>query len=249
MGHVYFVQEVESGAIKIGWSSNLRKRVLALQAYSPNKLKLLAAFEGTLDTEKKVHESFKEYRIRGEWFRPEKELLDLIEKNKLQEVPLNLEKAVQQYNGQPSSEEGKECRKWLELAEYHIEDTVPEPESEDMLSVEEAASALGISSQTLRNWEKKGIFVPTRSAGGHRRYKRADVLALRKQQMTGFEFVLPCITVNDLWESVRNLLAPFDPMEKINVSIRQDSVLNKVQIIVDSEDGLITINKNFTIKD
>jgi len=52
-----------------------------------------------------------------------------------------------------------------------------------------------------------------------------------------------------LWESVRNLLAPFDPMEKINVSIRQDSVLNKVQIIVDSEDGLITINKNFTIKD
>lgn len=254
MGHVYFIQETETGAIKIGWSSNLRKRLAALQISNHSKLKLLAAYEGCIGEEKDTQDHFKEFRIRGEWFRPNEDLMRVIEKNKIsltekvQEVPLDLEKAAKEFEGKPATAAGQECRKLLELAEYHIEDVTPE-NKEELLTTEEAAAALGVASQTLRNWEKKGIFIPARSDGGHRRYKRSDITTLRKQQMTGCEFIIPGIVVNEMWDMIQNILAPFDPMEKVNISIRQDAVLNKVQISVDSEDGLITINKSFNIKE
>ena len=254
MGHVYFIQETDTGAIKIGWSSNLRKRLAALQICHHSKLKLLAAFEGNIGEEKDTQNHFKEFNIRGEWFKPNEGLMKIIEKNKIaltdkmQEVPLDLEKEVKKYEGKPTTDAGRECRKLLELAEYHIKDATP-VQQEEMLTIEEAAAALGISSQSLRNWEKKGIFVPARSDGGHRRYKRSDITTLRKQQMTGCEFIIPNIVVNEMWDMIQNILAPFDPLEKVNISIRQDAVLNKVQISVDSEDGLINIIKSFNIKE
>jgi len=46
----------------------------------------------------------------------------------------------------------------------------------DYLSSGEAAGLLGVSPDTLRLWDQQGILVPTRTAGGHRRYDRQQVL-------------------------------------------------------------------------
>lgn len=42
----------------------------------------------------------------------------------------------------------------------------------------EAASLLGISTDTMRRWEKAGRITADRTPTGHRRFRRADVEAL-----------------------------------------------------------------------
>ncbi len=44
-----------------------------------------------------------------------------------------------------------------------------------ILTGKEAASLLGVSVQTLRNWDESGYLKATRTAGGHRRYHTEDI--------------------------------------------------------------------------
>ncbi len=50
--------------------------------------------------------------------------------------------------------------------------------NKDMLRVSEAAKILGISPQTLRNWEKSGRITAQRSPGGQRYYRLSEVRRL-----------------------------------------------------------------------
>ena len=54
--------------VKIGYSSNVTKRMNVLQTASPRKLYLLSSFYGTRKDEKQIHRKFKKERQRGEWF-------------------------------------------------------------------------------------------------------------------------------------------------------------------------------------
>lgn len=76
---VYFIQLGEGGPIKIGFTTNLDKRIKALQTASPDNLILLAAVEGSERTERGLHARFGEHRQRGEWFAPAPEILEYIE--------------------------------------------------------------------------------------------------------------------------------------------------------------------------
>lgn len=46
------------------------------------------------------------------------------------------------------------------------------------LSAGEASRYLGVSVETLRVWERKGLLQPQRTLGGHRRYSREELDAL-----------------------------------------------------------------------
>lgn len=48
----------------------------------------------------------------------------------------------------------------------------------DYVSVGEAAAALGVHIDTIKRWTREGKIEARRTAGGHRRYRRADVEAL-----------------------------------------------------------------------
>ena len=53
----------------------------------------------------------------------------------------------------------------------------------DFLRIGEAASFLGVCNKTLRRWESSGRLRPAyRTAGGHRRYARHELVALVKVQ-------------------------------------------------------------------
>ena len=45
----------------------------------------------------------------------------------------------------------------------------------NILSISEAASLLGVSDETLRNWERDGKLTPFHTEGGHRRYYKTDI--------------------------------------------------------------------------
>lgn len=75
---VYFVQATLSKMIKIGLTSekSLASRLGALQIGCPEELKLLKLID--THTEGQVHKKFAHLRVRGEWFKPNQELLDFI---------------------------------------------------------------------------------------------------------------------------------------------------------------------------
>lgn len=43
------------------------------------------------------------------------------------------------------------------------------------LTIKQAAAIVGVSDETLRNWEKKGKITPFYTTGKHRRYHKADI--------------------------------------------------------------------------
>ena len=55
-------------------------------------------------------------------------------------------------------------------------DTVQKLKEGDWLSLHEAAELLGVHPSTVRIWSDKGLLPVYRTRGGHRRYKRSEVL-------------------------------------------------------------------------
>lgn len=70
-GFVYFISAGD--AIKIGFASKVTNRLKALQTSTHNNLTLLAQAPGNSLLERRYHHQFREYRIRGEWFRADAE--------------------------------------------------------------------------------------------------------------------------------------------------------------------------------
>lgn len=51
-------------------------------------------------------------------------------------------------------------------------------EARELIPVGEAAKLLGVSTDTVKRWEKAGRISSVRTPTGHRRFDRAEVLAL-----------------------------------------------------------------------
>lgn len=65
---VYFAWSPEAASVKIGYSSNIKKRLIGLQTSSPYELVLFAYITGNKEFEAALHENLKDYRLKGEWF-------------------------------------------------------------------------------------------------------------------------------------------------------------------------------------
>lgn len=80
---VYFIQSGLSGPIKIGVTSgSAYSRLTSLQTGSPETLYLVGVVKGWgAKEESRIHSAFESYRLRGEWFRADTELLKFIRNN------------------------------------------------------------------------------------------------------------------------------------------------------------------------
>ena len=72
-GFVYLIRGPKNGSeqlYKIGQTSNMQARMRNLQTGSPTKLEIVKFIQtdDALMIERKLHNAFKETRIRGEWF-------------------------------------------------------------------------------------------------------------------------------------------------------------------------------------
>jgi len=76
---IYFVQADPSGPVKIGYTGRrVRARMAEGQTFAPQELTLLAETYGTMADEAKLHRLFAHQRVRGEWFRYEGGLQELV---------------------------------------------------------------------------------------------------------------------------------------------------------------------------
>lgn len=82
MGCVYFIQALPDGPVKIGYtSSSAKKRLAYLQTGCPFDLQLMGIIDAHPYKERDIHKAFNKYRLRGEWFKPEHEILEFIQEN------------------------------------------------------------------------------------------------------------------------------------------------------------------------
>lgn len=79
-GKIYFMQGEDSKRIKIGFTKwNVEQRLNKLQTGSPERLKVLFFFDGTLREERSIHRQFSSFNVGGEWFKGDQEILKFIE--------------------------------------------------------------------------------------------------------------------------------------------------------------------------
>lgn len=78
---VYFAQRAD-GPVKIGFSRQVSQRIKALGTSCPEGVALLGTIADSDATEKDVHARFAKHRIKGEWFQPAPEILELAEAGK-----------------------------------------------------------------------------------------------------------------------------------------------------------------------
>lgn len=71
-GYIYFVFRGirRSPRIKIGFSTDVEKRIAGLQTASPELLKLLGSVPGTIRQEKEIHAVLASESVGGEWYEP-----------------------------------------------------------------------------------------------------------------------------------------------------------------------------------
>lgn len=85
---VYFIQlRGRRGPIKIGYTRShdtLRTRFDSLQHCSPYVARLLGVLESAgPGTEKALHRMLRKHRLRGEWYRPHADVLEVVEMGRL----------------------------------------------------------------------------------------------------------------------------------------------------------------------
>lgn len=68
-GLVYFIKNLETQNIKIGFTKDLEARLSCLQVGNDCELKVIHTIEGEEVLEKEYHQKFADYHVRGEWFK------------------------------------------------------------------------------------------------------------------------------------------------------------------------------------
>jgi hypothetical protein len=83
-GYVYFIQGVDGGPIKIGYTAKRDEPIPAwnrraqLQYSSPVELTILNTWPASTELERHFHKVFKADRLYGEWFAPSDDLHEVI---------------------------------------------------------------------------------------------------------------------------------------------------------------------------
>lgn len=76
---IYFLRcNCANGFIKIGIARDLSQRIDKLKAASPYELEVIRVLPGGRPEERAIHERFAHCRHRGEWFKPEADLIAYI---------------------------------------------------------------------------------------------------------------------------------------------------------------------------
>lgn len=89
--HIYFIYS--GGLVKIGFSTNWRKRVESVCQGCPEHAEMIMVMTGDRQMEAGYHALFGEYRVRGEWFRCEGKMREFLHRFTTPEGRENLELA------------------------------------------------------------------------------------------------------------------------------------------------------------
>lgn len=131
---VYFIKNLSSGHIKIGWSSNPEHRVKELQAGAEGKLVILTTQPGGVSAESSIHRHFKDLHFYGEWYVLDSSLERYIS-DVLKKKYVFFDKNGRYFN--------------TKLAEYYANLKVEAPHSSDQITL---GQYMGLDSRRIRGF-------------------------------------------------------------------------------------------------
>ncbi len=74
LGFIYFITDLDDDAVKIGFATDIDSRLNGLRTGNPRDLAVETMFCSYFEAEKMLHDRFRPYRIRREWFRLSEEI-------------------------------------------------------------------------------------------------------------------------------------------------------------------------------
>jgi hypothetical protein len=80
---IYFIRNVTTGHIKVGFTDDPQKSLRELQAGSSDKFELMKTIEGDEAAEAALHEEFAAVEVDGKWFKPAVHLIEYIARSTL----------------------------------------------------------------------------------------------------------------------------------------------------------------------
>jgi Meiotically up-regulated gene 113 len=72
---IYFMHIPQCSALKVGLSNDPQRRLREAGTFSPHPVYLLGTIPGAEERERVLHEQFRDYHLRGEWFRDDPAVL------------------------------------------------------------------------------------------------------------------------------------------------------------------------------
>ncbi len=78
---VYFLEAIGENLIKIGFTSNLRRRLANIRSMLPWETELLGVIRGESLQERTIHIRFASFHVRAEWFQNSDEIREFIAQN------------------------------------------------------------------------------------------------------------------------------------------------------------------------
>jgi hypothetical protein len=77
-GTIYFVRATGTALIKVGFTTSIDRRLMAIANDCDRPVELLATIKGTLSTERKLHAFLAASRAFGEWFWMSREVVSVV---------------------------------------------------------------------------------------------------------------------------------------------------------------------------
>ena len=132
---VYFLRAGKTGPIKIGYTKGFAPALPQMQRGNHEPLVILSVIDGDMSKEKEFHRRFAAWRLRGEWFRAENPLIEMI----------NSLPPYQHPNHSPEKQRAKlRCRA---VAKPALEEAIRRAGSRYAL-----AKAIRITTQAIYHW-------------------------------------------------------------------------------------------------
>lgn len=150
--YVYFIQQGDSGPIKIGFSTNPVDRFINLQRNNPDRLYMLGVIPGDQKLETELHQRFQGGEIWAEWFEPTPSLIEFI---KTKTTPFSVNKRLRKVSrGKPKSNGRQPVdRPRADGVTSKLDEFWSDYESKNgrSISVLEVASKTGLAWETINN--------------------------------------------------------------------------------------------------
>jgi hypothetical protein len=83
---VYFVMNYDTGAVKIGFTTNIKERLSSLRSGAGARLEVLRSIEGGEKRERWLHKRFAHLRREGEWFGFHDDMLTVVPPDEVPDV-------------------------------------------------------------------------------------------------------------------------------------------------------------------
>ena len=77
--YVYLLHDIDADLLKIGYTTDMKKRLHQIKLNNNNKVIFLSHFIGSKNNEKILHNKWKKYQIKQEWFSYQEEIIEYFE--------------------------------------------------------------------------------------------------------------------------------------------------------------------------